>query len=116
MMLDTDYQPVRWIPYSSLNERKGHLRARISINPADNIRYLLVGGASSSTEDSLARIYSPTSSNLLNFAGLVTARELEAEFLFMPSGEIRVQVIQPKHRKVRIDPMDTVNASSNNVN
>ncbi len=100
--LDRNFKPIEWIPFTNFRERKGHMVARFFINPSDKARYVLIGGASSATDSTLVRTYEPVSTSLLNFAGLVTARELQDDFSFVPEGEVRVKVRKPQSTTVKI--------------
>lgn len=103
-LLDADFKPLKWIPHRSFRERKKYLRVRFFVNPADAVKYILVGGASNAADDTLARIYTPATTTVLDFVGVVTARELEADFLFVTTGEIRIGVRKPRIKTVVVAP------------
>ncbi|MFK8030898.1 MAG: hypothetical protein AB8G18_11755 [Gammaproteobacteria bacterium] len=101
-LLDRHFKAVKWVPFSAFRERKGYLTARFFLNPSDAVRYILVGGAQNASEQTLKRIYSPATSDLLNVAGLVTAREVNTEFTFAPVGKIRVRTRKPQNKRIKV--------------
>lgn len=100
--LDARFEPLAWVPFENFHERKGNMVARFFLEPSDETRYVLAGGAGEAAEKSLERTYEPTSTSLLNFAGLVTARERKERFRFVPEGEVRVKIRKPSSATVDI--------------
>lgn len=101
-LLDKNFAPIKWIPFESFRERKNYLTARFFVNPGDETRYILVGGALGSEAEPLVRTYSPLSSNVLRVAGLITAREVSSRFTLVPEGKIRVRIRKPKEKRIPI--------------
>ncbi len=100
--LDASFDPVKFAPFANFKERKGYLVARFFLESANQPRYVLVGGAANAVSDTLARTYAPVTTSLLNFAGLVTARELQGDFSFITEGDIRMRIRKPQKTQVKI--------------